>query len=239
MLSIYSKKISNTSATVYWRSSSEKSGIIHVSIPYETPDSDIISELVAINYLVIERKIFGFQPLAGNGLVIEFSKGAIKKILNEKTVKKELIKYAAFIPFFLGNATLKTHKKTDVFLAVDEDNVHFISVNIEKYTTPRLKVHNPLIGDIEITNHSVLRYLEKINSESGCVKNPLKSLALRMKNTELIPVTLPEKVNDHKLKKYGKNDDFSVWKHPTSTLNFGLAKTGNTFFLVTVFINKQ
>ena len=97
----------------------------------------------------------------------------------------------------------------------------------------------PAIAKIAITSHSVGRYLERSIDESGEVKHPLKSLIGRLSNPSIERVKLPESVLSHKERKYGQSDDYSVWKHPTSTLNFGLLKKEGVYFLVTVFINKN
>ncbi len=239
MLTTYSTKTSPTTALVQWRSSATKCGIIEVTLPYDSPDMDIVGELVALQYLIIDKEIFGQNALHGEGLEVEVSKGAIKKILTGKTTKKEIIKYASFIPFLLQGLSLKTHKKCSQNDDCEGCVSEKILVDVEKYTNTRLLVSSPVIGDIEITSHSVGRYLERVKSESGDIKFPLKSLVLRLTNPDLRQVTLPKDVVSHKLRKYGESDEFSVWKHPTSTLNFGLIKDGPTFHLVTVFINKQ
>jgi hypothetical protein len=239
MLTTYSEKTSPTTAVVHWRSSAIKCGIIDVTLPYESEDVDIVGELVALQYLIVDKEIFGQSALHGEGLEVEVSKGAIKKILTGKTTKKEIIKYASFIPFLLQGISLKTHKKCSKNDEYEECISEKILVDVEKYTNTRLLVSSPVIGDIEITSHSVSRYLERIRDESGNVKFPLKSLVARLTNPELRKVVLPENVVSHKLRKYGESDEFSVWKHPTSTLNFGLIKVGPVFNLVTVFINKQ
>ncbi len=239
MLTTYSDKTSLTTAIIHWRSSATKCGVIEVTLPYESLDIDIVGELVALQHLIIDKEIFGKNAFHGEGLKVEVSKGAIKKILTGKTIKKEIIKYASFIPFLLQGISIKTHKKcskNDVFEGCISEK---IVVDVEKYTNTRLLVSSPVIGDIEITSHSVGRYLERVKPESGDIKFPLKSLVLRLTNPDLRQVTLPENVVSHKLRKYGESDEFSVWKHPTSTLNFGLIKVGPVFSLVTVFINKQ
>lgn len=239
MLTTYSAQTSPTTAVVHWRSSTIKCGIIEVTLPYESLDVDIVGELVALQHLIVDKEIFGQSVLHGDGLEIEVSKGAIKKILTGKTTKKEIIKYASFIPFLLQGISLKTHKKCSKNDAFEGRISEKITVDIEKYTNTRILVSSPVIGGIEITSHSVNRYLERIRDESGDVKFPLKSLVARLTNPDLRQVTLPKKVVSHKIRKYGESDEFSVWKHPTSTLNFGLIKVGPVFNLVTVFINKQ
>ena len=77
--------------------------------------------------------------------------------------------------------------------------------------------------------------------EAGECKKPLSSLVKRLSHKDLILVNLPKKVVFHKEKKYGHNDTYEVWKHPTSTINFAFVTNQDDTFktLVTVFINKQ
>lgn len=239
MLITKSHKTSLTTANVAWRSGGEAFGNIEVSIPYESSDVDIVAELVAINYLIFEKKVLGNTILHGYGIELEVSKGAIKKILNKKSDKKDVAKYASFIDFLLKGVTIKTHKKCSKDVAPALENLERITTDIEKYTNTRLLINAPAIGKVEITNHSVERYLERAANESGDIKYALKSLINRLSNTGIKMVKLPASVLAHKERKYGKSDDYSVWMHPTSTLNFGLLKKEDVYYLVTVFINNN
>lgn len=239
ILTTFSEKSGPDSAKVYWHLGAEKNGVLEVLLPYTSNDSDIIGELVAINYLATEKHIFGNEVLHGSGINLNVSKGAIKKILAGKSAKKEVVKYASFIPFMMYGVTVQTHKKRGEAIGVDESCFEKIDVDVEKYTNTKLMIDTPAIGPVEITAHALNRYIERIKDESGELKHPLRSLVNRLSNPDNYQVDLPEKVRLHKLKKYGDDGSFTVWKHPTSTLNYGLIQKGDKHTLVTVFINKQ
>ncbi|GAB6071611.1 hypothetical protein JCM30760_27090 [Thiomicrorhabdus hydrogeniphila] len=238
-LTTLSEKLSKKEGVVYWRSSKEKSGTINVKLPFESDDVDIISELVAINYLLTEKCVFGHNLLVGTGITLDVSKGAIKKIVLGKSSKTNIMKFSSFIPFLLQGITIKTHKKYRKLEVCDSDEFETINADIEKYTNTRLLIDAPAIGKVAITNHSVERYLERLKEESGEVKTPLRSLITRLTNPEICLVKLPEDVLKHKARKYGEDDNYSVWKHPSSTLNFGLTEKDGVYSLVTVFIKNQ
>ncbi|WP_127471967.1 hypothetical protein [Thiomicrorhabdus aquaedulcis] len=239
MLRTYSKKLDLRTSQVLWTYGQNRAGVIEVEMPYDSEDSDIIAELVAIQHVIFAKAVLGFKPLHGAGIEIEVSKGAIKKILNNATTKKELIKYASFIPFLLQGVSIKTHRKHSKDVVFEGLEFEKIVVDVEKYTNTRLLIESPAIGFIEITHHALQRFTEKSEVESGFVKQPLKALVARISHPDIVRVKLPTGVIEHKQRKYGQDDNYSVWKHPTSTINFGLVNNAGVYSLVTVFINKQ
>lgn len=240
MLTTDSVKTSSSTATVYWKHSEQKHGAINVVFPFESNDVDIMAELVAINYLIFDKEIYGLKPLHGSGIELSVSKGAIKKAALNKTAKKELVKFASFINFLLDGCVIKTHKKRSNNAPIHKDDFEIINVDVEKYTSTKLILNTPAMGDIEVTSHALERYKERMIAESGTEsKTALKSLANRLMHKELVEVKLPENVIKHKLKKYGRVDDFSVWIHPTSTLNFAFVQNGSRMSLITIFVKKQ
>lgn len=241
MLTTLSEKISPSSAMVYYKVTGHQkgSGSLEMVLPFESEDVEIIAELVAINYLILEKQIAGENRQDGNGITLNVSKGAIKKIALGKTTKKHLFKFGNFLTFILRGISIKTHKKRSKTDICSSGNSERINVDVEKYTGIGVFAETELFGKVGITYHAMERFIEHATVESGELKSPLKSMKSRISNPDMIKVELPERVKQHKDQKYGESDSVEVWKHPDSTLNFSLARKDDVYTLITVFIRNQ
>ncbi|MDF5129481.1 hypothetical protein P3606_24680, partial [Vibrio parahaemolyticus] len=96
-LTTLSEKLDEQTSRVFWRVGTKSSGILAVKIDFSHQDSDLISELSAIQYLLFEEKVMGREPGSGSGYKLVVSKGAIKKLARGKSTKKHAQKFAAFL----------------------------------------------------------------------------------------------------------------------------------------------
>lgn len=240
-LTTLSTKLTGASAVVEWWLSDNKCGRFHVNLPTPSESTDVIAELCVIRHLIFERMIFGQPIYAGKGVVLEVSKGAIKKLVTGKSTKKDAERFAKFIPLFLSGCVIRTHNKksilTDCALVDDEK----LDVDLVHYGLAQIVVETPAIGDVTITAHSIERYQDRVIAESGECLYPLPSLIKRLANPENKKQVVPISVQEHKTRKYGEQDEFEVWKHPTATLNFGIIRNKQTGkrTLVTTYIRKE
>ncbi|MBO0216227.1 hypothetical protein J0676_22295, partial [Vibrio sp. Vb2880] len=75
ILTTLSEKLDDQTSRVFWRVGTKRSGILDVKIDFSHEDSDLISELSAIQYLLFEEKVMGREPGSGSGYKLVVSKG--------------------------------------------------------------------------------------------------------------------------------------------------------------------
>jgi hypothetical protein len=233
-----STKLTGNSARVDWKISDNKCGTINVTLPVPSESIDVIAELCAIRYLVFDKVVFGQKIYTGKGLSLDVSKGAIKKLVSGKSSKKDAERFAKFIPMMLSGCELQVHKNKSILdgcIEVFEEN---LNIDLDYYGLAQIDVETPAMGSVTITAHSIERYRDRVIAESGECLHPLSSLVKRLNNPENEQQPVPKSVLEHKERKYGTQDEFEVWKHPTSTLNFGIIrnKTTSKRTLVTTYI---
>ena len=243
-LTVYSEKINQSSALVFWKTNADMSGLVQVELEFESNSVAIIAELIAIKELLVNQQITGSQLLSGSNLVINVSKGAIKKIIKGKSDKKEVVKFASFLNFISDGLEVNTHR----WIPTESDKEYLqgrttsVHANTIEFVQNTIKINNtPCFGSVLISEHGLRRFQENTLIESGECKRPLAALVKRISHKNLIKVKLPEKVISYKEKKYQGNQGYEVWKHPDSTLNFAFVtnQPSTVKTLVTVFINKQ
>ncbi|WP_155837751.1 hypothetical protein [Hydrogenovibrio marinus] len=237
-LTTYSKQISESQALVEWSFSKAKCGKFLCTLLPGSESIELIAEMVVIRHLIDERQIFGQKLLTGKGLTLNVSSGAIKKLVLGKSDKKDASHYANYLSLVLDGCKFKVHKNQNI---VDCESPLDESLDIlpEVYGSSHYLVNAGKIGEVFVTRHAIERYQERTIEESGECKYPLATLIKRLSNKEIEKVQLPEKVLNHKLKKYRNPDeDYEVWKHPTSSLHFGIVLDKKTLkkTLVTIFI---
>jgi hypothetical protein len=239
-LHTFSEKINERSAKVEWYIGKEKNGVILVNLDKSYQDSDIVSELIVIRKLLIEDNILKRESIFNaKGMNLNVSKGAIKKLLQGKSEKKEIEPFVKFIDMLLPGIEITVQKKRQL---INKENVQEFNASTVNYINTHITIETPAIGSIDVTYHAVKRLEERIVAESGECKYPMQVLYNRITNPDLIKVDLPDNVIEHKQRKYrSENEVFEAWIHPTSTLNFAVVKDldTETKTLVTVFIRKQ
>lgn len=238
---LYSESTSLSTADVYWRVGEENKGLLKVQLEFDSEDSDSIGELAALRFLLFEKQVTGSVVTSGKNLHIELSKGAARKAYLGKSDKKHILKFGAFLQLIKDDLQVKVGKwrPGNDERARNAKNTEMLDVMNIEYAQPGIVFHGfPKFPKILITEHSLARYAERSMNESGVLKHPLTSLVKRLRHPDLQRDTLPKKVVEHKEKKYGKDGHVDVWRHPTSTINFGVLSNDSYPFptLVTVFV---
>jgi len=238
-LKLYTEPTTGNAVDVYWTIGINTSGVIRTAMEAESEAMEVIAELAAIRHLLFEVEVFGLAT-SGSGIVLELSKGATRKTILGKSKHKDAIRYGAFLDFIKDGMTIKTGSwkpSEDIKTAAQENR---IDLDIEPgiHGVSGCFIESPFLGRVLITRHALERFEERTIAESGLCKNPFSSLAKRLSNNEMKQIALPKTVQKHKIKKYGAEDHFEVWKHPTSTLNFGIVDDPDApaKVLVTVFV---
>lgn len=224
--------------SVAWRTGLTRKGIVQVEgLNDTTEDKDVIAELLAIKYLLFTKQVFDRLPLSGLGYELVVSRGAIKKAAQGRTSKKHLIPHAAFLNLSLSGAEITIDKKKDPHLpelASNDISVQTIHAgggydNTDTYDT----IETPAHGKLRITRHALDQFTERLST--GDPKRPYKALVDRLSNPELELKLIPEKVLQHKARKYGSADNLEVWGHRSSQMNYVVVKEDVNRVLVTVF----
>lgn len=233
-LTTVSKNLNNYSALVYWRVGTKRNGIVRVDSFTPDDDIDVIAELCAIRHLIYEQHVFNVVPSTGTGIELRVSKGAIKKLINDKSDKKSAKIYSYYIKDFLDGALITVSK--DMEYMADINNTRISRINIEDgYRDARLPVQTK-IGDIYLTKHSIKRFEERLDLEHK-PKNIVSSLIKHLNNPELKQIGMPEHVYEQKANKYGTADNVEIWNAEDAAFRFLVLKNEESKerTLVTVF----
>lgn len=222
---------------VFWRTGTSTAGIIDVELPFDSPDAELIAELCAMRYLVFERMVFDRKPMRGKGYRFVVSTGAIRKLVLGKSSKKQLQPYARFLAETMEGCEIIVKKDisradpADVAIQIDQ-----IYADPKDFMSPvEVTINAPSMGIVHITKHALDRYQQCGNIGGDPIKNPLNSLTKRLLNEEIIQVTMPRLVAEHKVRKYGANNISECWARPGSTLHFQVSNCSGTRTLVTIF----
>ncbi len=233
-LTTVSERIASTKARIFWRVGTKNKGIIDLNLRSSSEDPALVGELIAIQYLLFDMKVFDRAPGGGSGYKLVASKGAIKKLALGKSSKKFAVKYASFLLNRMKGVTIEVSQKLEFMANPDEALPIVIEEGKDVRTQEYAEIITPTMGALKVTQHAVEQYEERISS--GCPKKPWASLTKRLMHPDLRILPLDTKILAHKERKYGRSDNIEAWSHPTSTFTYLVVidDKGNRV-LVTVF----
>lgn len=231
-LTTLSERISDTEARVQWFSGTKRSGFINVMLNKPQTESALLGELIAIRYLLFSGKAFDRKNMGGTGVRLVVSRGAIKKLANNRSDKTYLIPVAAFLQGRMSGAEIVVSQSKDVFkLAEVCEEETIIASDILNPEFEALDL--PALGKVVITDHALSQF---INRAPDCGKKPWVSLLARASNERLKQLPIPKNVLEHKERKYGRADNVELWGHDSSPFKFlVINEEGQSRRLVTVF----
>tara|TARA_R110001583_G_scaffold7080_2_gene35222 strand:+ start:390 stop:1109 length:720 start_codon:yes stop_codon:yes gene_type:complete len=232
MLSTYSVLTENQSASVFWRIGLTRGGCVQLTLDDGVEsDKELIAEILAIKYLLYQKRVFDHQIGTGKGFQLNVSKGAIKKCALGKSGKQHVLTHAKYLA---GVPEMNIQVSKDDFRNVLEDpQVDVISA--EDIIEETRVVETPCLGDVVVLRHAVDRYAQRITD--GEPKNPWASLVKRLMHPALQRLTIPENVLTHKERKYGSTKNLELWGHSNSALKLLLINEPEKSrkLLITVF----
>ncbi len=206
-------------------------GRIRVEFRADRSLSDLgtAAELAAVQFLLSDKEVMGSNR-TGKGIILDVSRGAIRKLKHGTSNKKDLAPYAAFLVTRYHEATITVAKKA-TWIPGEIDQVEHDELVVEG---PRFEsVDTPRMGRITVTKHAIEQYEERFSE--GDLTRTWASLVKRLQNAELSPVALPPKVEKHKARLYGDRTA-RAWRHPDGTLHFVVAENEDgSRSLITVF----
>ncbi len=224
----------NSQRAVAWRVGSNRRGIIYVE-NIESDDPDVVSELVAIQYLLFKKKVFDRDPVTGKGYKLHVSSNKIRQMIKGKSTYKHLSQYIYFLKTIMNGVLIKKTDDTDEFLpGINDEGVSIEHIDVkEKIETDIIKT--PAMGAIKLTKHAIKQFEDR--HHAGDLTNPVQSLIRRIKHPAIQKKSLPENVIKHKLKKYGTIENLEVWSHDSSQIHYVVVRDHitNVGTIVTIY----
>lgn len=219
---------------VFWRVGG-RIGIVDIvmATKLELSDPATAAELMAIQHILSDKEAMGANR-TGKGIILDVSRGAVRKLKLGTSNKADLTPYAAFLNTRYHEAKIEVSKKTS-----------WVPVSLEVAEHDQLQVDGPLpesvdtprMGKVVVTKHAIEQYENRFSE--GELSRTWASLTKRLQNPELAPIVLPPRVLKHKLMSYG-DKAATIWRHPDGTLHFAVVDDpSGTKVLVTVFYRTE
>lgn len=241
-LTTVSKSVSVNSVLVYWRVGTKRKGVLDVRMGFSTEDQEIIAELIAIRHLIMNAKVFCCTPTTGKGFRVTVSKGAIRKIVQNRSDKAFASRFASLLTGRMGGVSVNVSHNMDFMISAQEaaetGQIEVLDAAGNDFASPHETIETPVIGTLSVTRHAVRRYEERLNSKSRDERlyRPWSSLFSRLRNPDLERFPLNDKVMRHKMRRYGSGNVVEIWSHPSDTMRYAVVtRPDNRKVLVTVF----
>lgn len=214
------KIVDENTVFVHWKVGQKRGGCVRVTVPTVTENPALVAELCAIRHLMLRQQVFNVLPMSGKGLALYVSTGAIRKLLQGTSNKKDAQPYATFLkPRFDGIEVKVVHESIDAYPhSQDNANHSEISASDPYFETPYDAIEGPAIGRVIVTAHAVEQYVKR--SDVELIKHPWTSLVNRLMHEDLKVLDLPDNVVRHKERKYGKDNVVEAWGHENSLFGY-------------------
>jgi hypothetical protein len=212
----------DNSHLVAWTTGLKNNGFVRV-ISTGEPDQPAIAELIAFRYLLFSENVFDREIISGKGYEYRFSTPVIKKVLNRKSTKDHIARWASFIPTHLDGLIFKQiTPHEEQFLPALGCRHDVIEINPQQLDDIGF-FDTPALGKLRITAHAIDQYVKR--HDCGDLNNPKSSLIRRLRHPGLKQMTLPEEVMNHKHRKYGRIDVTEFWGHPDGNIFFTVLRS--------------
>lgn len=224
---------------VRWSKGFKHRGVLHVNLQsaiYKNTDStndlSIIGELAAIRFLLFSKDVFNREIIDGEGICLKVSKGAIKKLTQAKSSKRNIFSYAAFLRIRLAKAKIVVDKSEEYLPNLNDHQPERIYVTEGEFKLMHDRISTPAMGVFDVTHHAIEQYLKRI--KTGTPERPWKSLLKRLNHPSLRKMPIPSYVIKHKETKYG-HSNIEVWGHDSSEFMFLIVIDKDKRTLVSTF----
>lgn len=228
-----SSLIDTNTVQVLWSKGIKTRGVLNVNISnINTDDNVLVAELAAIRHLLFNKNIFDREIIDGSGMCLKVSRGAIKKLTQSRSSKRDMFSYAAFLRIRMSKAKIVVNKSSEFLPGPDAYEPERITITDESFKQMHERVTTPAMGDFFVTVHAIEQYVNRI--KTGTPDRPWKSLLKRLSHPSLRKMPIPPAVLRHKEKKYGDNN-IEVWGHDSSEFMFLIVVGKNRRTLVSAF----
>lgn len=186
----------------FW-TTGRKQGIVHVTIADpNTEDAAIVAELSAMHYLLSHKEVCGNER-AGNGMELNVTFGAIRKLAQNTGSKKHLFAHGRFLLARYAEARITVAKDTSWIVQARAENRRD-SLHITAPLPEIVDVQG--IGKVGLSYHIIDRMMERANYAS--IAAAWRHLCKMLGCSNLAEVPLPADIARQKADKHG-----SVGKH--------------------------
>ena len=221
------------SINVHWSTGLKNHGIVNVKFSCESNDQALIAELITIRHLLFTKQIFGRKPISGKGYELHVFSGAIKKITQGRSSKKNIVPYGLFLtgPMLGVQIKVMKQKHTDLLFGCSEtQQIDSIDASENGNLIPQELWETPM-GSLYITRHAIEQYEVRLNEKNrDPVANPERSFFNAITSNRAYnfrKIVLPESVSRRKLARYG-DDNFEVWHNPATNLHVTILRRDNS-----------
>jgi hypothetical protein len=187
-------------------------GRIRVVVPPAFHDRDVIAELAALHHLLVVRAVFG-DDRAGNGLTLNVSAGAIKKLAAQRSAKQHLVPFANFLAVRFADANIEVKTKL-TWLKPRADN------NVEEIVATGEALDDELelrpLGRVTLTRHALEQFAIRSNRPEA-YSDAWRSIRIVLSN-RLEERVASEETRLARLERHGIEG--RVFYHPDSRWNF-------------------
>lgn len=162
LLQVYAApNVTAGSVRVFWRNyirgqRPKKVHALDVSLPPDCDDPCVVGECVALNYLLLTKEILG-PNRSGINLHLVVSKGAIRKLMLQKTMKPHVRRYAGFLQTRFADAGIHVEKNCDVWTTYLREPAELVS-----YLVCQEGTIETTQGAMCLTTHAVQRFAERV-----------------------------------------------------------------------------
>lgn len=197
-LTLYTKASTAPNQFETFWTTGRKQGIIDITISdTEAQDAAVIAELSAMHHLLSHKEVCG-SDRAGNGMAIEVTFGAIRKIAQNTSNKRHLFAHGRFLLTRYAEAKISVSKDTSwIRMARAENRREALVVD-----APVPEVINVAgIGKVGLSFHLIERMMERANYAS--IAAAWRHLGRMLGNGRVSEVALPPDVARQKAAKHG------------------------------------
>ena len=181
----------------YW-TTGRTQGIIDVTISAtETQDAAIIAELSAMHFLLSHKEVCG-SDRAGNGMEINVTFGAIRKVAQNTSNKKHLFAHGRFLLTRYADAKIAVSKDHD-WIRLERAENRRESLVIDEPLPEIVQING--IGRVGLSFHIIDRMMERANYAN--IAAAWRHLCRMLGGGRVSEVALPADVAQQKAVKHG------------------------------------
>lgn len=209
-------------ATVFWSTSREGYNVLKIQVPRSLENRKEAAELIAIRYLLMEKKVFGSVPERSSSMRLVVSSESIRRLALRRSVPLGVSRYGGYLVGRLDGVSVDVQQQWPEVPELNEQAcegaMESIRPNLKKYRARHDPVSTPAMGELYITYHAAKRYKERTH---GLTDDPNLSrawarLTRRIQHPRLREIKLDDRVIRHKLRRYDNVGQATVWGMPHS-----------------------
>lgn len=187
--------------SVSWRAEGATLGRIVVTIRDKfhcAADVAPCVELFVAQYLLEQLNVFG-RAATGEGLTLAFSSPALVKYPDREWASAKIQAYAFFLRTRFSQANVQKLDRSQDWLKIASE-AKIRELEMARPWKERMELYG--VGEVEVSNHAIERFLARFNASSGSVG--FRALLKAASNPKVTEISLPEYVVARKSAKYGE-----------------------------------